>query len=75
MCCMPFFAIHSLNSALVKHVALSVTMVSSSPCSANSIRNCSIVTFDVEERTTIAEIHFDYESTATKIFLFSIGPA
>ena len=72
---MQFFDINSLNSALVKHVALSVTMVSGSPCSANSIRNCSIVTFVVEERTTIAKIHFEYESTATRIILFSIGPA
>ena len=47
------------NSALVKHMALSETTISSSPSVANSVRSSWMVESEVVDGTTITSSHFE----------------
>ena len=49
MCLTPFLLRNSVNSRLVKAVALSETMTSGKPRAANDLRRSSIVVLDVDE--------------------------
>ena len=73
---MLFRVTNCLNSALVKQVPLSETMVSGKPCVANNPRSCSMVTCVVAECTTFASIHFEYASTTTRLpYGLSVAPS
>ena len=59
LCEVPFFVKNSSNSALLKQVPLSVTMVSGIPNWTNTVLRCWTVILDITEFTGKALIHFE----------------
>ena len=74
----PLQDINSLNSALVKLVALSETMVSGRPCVANIVflgGGVWIVICDDVEGTITTSSHLEWASTTNKYVFSMNGPA
>ena len=66
MCLMPFAVVKFLNSVLVKHDPLSVTIWCGNPRLGNVICSFSMVTSDVELLVGCTFIHLEWASTIIK---------